>query len=391
MIDNEATQILGGGQPNQQAPQGAPVNNQPAQAPINNSRPRKKDDRIEKGAFAAAGFVAGAASMAGVEAMANGKPSPELSDTGAVLKAEPEVKSEPEPVATQAAATTQAEPEKVTVQAEPQNTVNTVATDKTEPIINPADSPSEQDVIVATDEGVRVAQVDDNKPFAEAFADARAQVGAGGVFEWHGKVYGTYYKNEWEQMSSEERADWQAKIDYNDVRDEQEAQQYAQHSSHAAPAHQPSVATHASAPVADQASASVPSQETAPAAPANDYTNEELVVTDEGPADGEIHVIGEPEIVEGPDGDPLGVVVLEDGEGNQVMLVDVDLDGQFDGAIADLNGDGMISQNEVMDIQQENITLDDVCQLQAQQEGVQYTYNDGMPDYMNDADVSTMV
>ena len=56
--------------------------------------------------------------------------------------------------------------------------------------------------------------VHDQAPFAEnitedmsfndAFAIARHEVGPGGVFEWHGKLYNTYYENEWNSMDSSE-------------------------------------------------------------------------------------------------------------------------------------------------------------------------------------------
>ena len=39
--------------------------------------------------------------------------------------------------------------------------------------------------------------------FGEAFAAARAEVGPNGVFEWNGGYYGTYYENEWADMSDE--------------------------------------------------------------------------------------------------------------------------------------------------------------------------------------------
>ena len=45
--------------------------------------------------------------------------------------------------------------------------------------------------------GSAVATVEDDMTFAEAFQSARAQVGPGGVFEWHGGVYGTYTADEW--------------------------------------------------------------------------------------------------------------------------------------------------------------------------------------------------
>ena len=39
--------------------------------------------------------------------------------------------------------------------------------------------------------------------FGEAFAAARAEVGANGVFEWRGGYYGTYHSDEWSEMSDE--------------------------------------------------------------------------------------------------------------------------------------------------------------------------------------------
>lgn len=47
--------------------------------------------------------------------------------------------------------------------------------------------------------------VNDDMTFAEAFAAAREEVGAGGVFEWNGGVYGTYYETEWDTLSKQEQ------------------------------------------------------------------------------------------------------------------------------------------------------------------------------------------
>lgn len=50
--------------------------------------------------------------------------------------------------------------------------------------------------------------VNDDMSFSEAFAAARAEVGPGGAFTWHGHVYGTYRGDdrEWLEMSDEDRA-----------------------------------------------------------------------------------------------------------------------------------------------------------------------------------------
>ncbi len=54
--------------------------------------------------------------------------------------------------------------------------------------------------------------VDDSMSFAEAFAVAREEVGPGGLFEWHGQTYGTYYQDEWQNMSPEEQGEYLASV-----------------------------------------------------------------------------------------------------------------------------------------------------------------------------------
>lgn len=54
--------------------------------------------------------------------------------------------------------------------------------------------------------------VDDSMTFNEAFAAAREEVGAGGLFVWHGHTYGTYYENEWNAMSPEEKEQYWADV-----------------------------------------------------------------------------------------------------------------------------------------------------------------------------------
>lgn len=246
------------------------------------TKPAKGSNTAEKVAYAAGGFVAGAASMA-------------AGDVFAAPKAEEEVEKTPEE----------------------------------QPQVDPANTPSEHEAIIASDEGLRVAQVDDDKSFAEAFADARAQVGPGGVFEWHGKVYGTFYKDEWDQMSAEERAEWQSKVDYNDLRDETEAQQYAQN---------------------------------------HDASQHSTVHEQESSQDSNVHPTSQPQeqepVVEIVDIRQVDV----DGNGqldtvvelnNGVMFADLDHDGVADVAAADINGDGVIANDEVADVRAEHIVMPD--------------------------------
>ena len=47
--------------------------------------------------------------------------------------------------------------------------------------------------------------VNDEMTFSDAFAAARQEVGAGGIFAWHGNIYSTYNANEWQGFSEEYR------------------------------------------------------------------------------------------------------------------------------------------------------------------------------------------
>ena len=53
--------------------------------------------------------------------------------------------------------------------------------------------------------GLQVAAVSDDLSFGEAFAQARAEVGPGGVFHWHGGIYNTYSAEEWNAMTIEQK------------------------------------------------------------------------------------------------------------------------------------------------------------------------------------------
>ena len=60
---------------------------------------------------------------------------------------------------------------------------------------------------------LHVADVSDNMSFGDAFAAARAEVGPGGVFTWHGGVYNTYTVEEWNAMSPAARAEFASIVD----------------------------------------------------------------------------------------------------------------------------------------------------------------------------------
>ena len=60
--------------------------------------------------------------------------------------------------------------------------------------------------------GLKVAAVNDDLSFGEAFAQARAEVGPGGVFHWHGGIYNTYSADEWNAMTIEQKHDFAQQV-----------------------------------------------------------------------------------------------------------------------------------------------------------------------------------
>lgn len=236
------------------------------------------------------------------------------------------------------------------VEEENQSAVDeTAATDEQE-----AATPTPEQAILANDEGVRFAHVD-GTTFNEAFAQARAQVGPGGVFEYDGRLYGTYYTDEWNAMSQQERADYQSRV--NEV----------------APSHHSTPSHHTPNDyMADNSAETIPA-------------NAEMIAEEH--SDNEIRVLGV-EAVQDEYGRIMNVALVE-SDGDQALLVDVDNDGTIDVLLHDDNHDGNLQQSEIHDISGAGLDVADLMQNQAAYDANNYyAANDDMPDYMNDADLT---
>lgn len=166
--------------------------------------------------------------------------------------------------------------------------------------------------------------VNDNMSFNEAFAAARSEVGPGGVFSWHGGVYGTYYANEWANMDNAARNDFAQSV------------------------HQSPTPYHTDSYYAQHSSSSRPAQS-------------HIESSDD---DAEVRVLGV-EHVSTPTGRLVEVAAVEiDGE--RAALIDVDNDGIVDGLIADANHDGRISGDEIYDVEHMDISMDELRIAQEQ-------------------------
>ena len=209
------------------------------------------------------------------------------------------------------------------------------------------------EVEYATADTINIARVDDAMTFSEAFAAAREQVGAGGVFEWHGKVYGTYYKEEWSAMSQEERSEWQSRIDYNEVQ---------------------GGATHTAS---ENHYATASSRAEAKAAADDTTVGEEATAEVVADTDVEVHVLGIA-VQDNGQGGMATIAGMQIGE-ETAIVVDLETDGTIDIMGVDRNNNGDIEQNEWQDVSEAKISTGELVEgyvAEANVRGEQAVIND---------------
>lgn len=191
------------------------------------------------------------------------------------------------------------------------NDVETVESAVIEPvddeIIEPYFDESEGVIVEETDEEVDPVEdieiydgqvslaesVDDSMSFAEAFSSARQEVGAGGVFVWKGQLYNTYTAEEWEELSADEKDEFDLSTEEFIEADVEEVELLG----------------------------------------SEQYSDEEVAVAE---------------------------VMVDDDE---VYLVDVDPDDmesdEYEFMVTDIDGDGIVDVDEIIDISEYGISADD--------------------------------
>lgn len=225
--------------------------------------------------------------------------------------------------------------------------VSSPTTDAVHEDAKPEASPAPEEIVLTTANGANVAHVDNSLTFGEAFADARNQVGPGGVFSYNGQLYNTYYREEWNNLTSDQKNEYYASVSLPEN----------SHSESIAP----NVATE---PVHETSF----SQANSGAQPQRD----------------EVYVLGVgSSTIEGQE---VYVAHLSTG-GEDVVLLDIDKNGIFELAVADVNSDGEISQDEIFDISDRQITVAQMQEALHSKPDV-FEPDTNMNDYTNNADIS---
>ena len=203
------------------------------------------------------------------------------------------------------------------------------------------ESPNHSEVLSnpeLVDNEVMVATgVNDDMSFGEAFAEARAEVGPGGVFEWHGNLYGTYTADEWASMSADEKAEYNSHFAWNNI----DASESDIHGDFA-------VSTDVGEPIPVEVG-------TGPEIAENNVNDDNVIYVHEEVSEPEIEVLGIAQ-----DSETGSIYAGVEIGGQEAILVDIEGDGVFDALVSDFDGDGEITDNEIIGIENANLTVDDV-------------------------------
>ena len=213
--------------------------------------------------------------------------------------------------------------------------------------------------------GLKVAAVNDDLSFGEAFAAARAEVGLGGVFHWHGGIYNTYTVDEWNAMTIDQKHDFaqqvQPEVSANEVPTPTDANTHVvveQHVYHHEESH----------PTEDIQQAAEPSE---------DVQVVEQQTAQESEQDSDVHIVGYATV-----------------EGHLAVGYDTDGDNQADVAIIDVDDNHQISEVDVVVDREGNMaTVGDIVNAQNPDQLASMENPDvatDMPDYMNDANIDDM-
>lgn len=242
-----------------------------------------------------------------------------------------------------------------------------------------------EEVPTWSDGQVSVAHgVNDDMSFTEAFNTARTEVGPGGAFEWHGNIYHTYNKDEWDNMSAEDKAAFGQHFNFTGSATAQndEVEVVDSHASH--------TAAHTSAHTTGHATAhaQTASAETAQ----SQHTSEETAQTQ---PTGQGHQGDEPNYVNGGEGnqghteiinvspqeDEVTILGVEHDEntgftyaqlsvnGHEGIMVDIDGDNEYDVLAVDFNGNGQPDDDEFIALSDGSLDEFNIAQHVAAHQG----------------------
>lgn len=178
-------------------------------------------------------------------------------------------------------------------------------------------------------EDLKEVTVSDDLTFEDAFNQARAQVGPGGIFRWHGGIYNTYTEDEWNSLSDEEREAFSAKAREAAQGQEGNAETYQRN------------AHHEDHPHDDKPTDPHKPEPQKPEEPEPELKYE---IEREGNTTVEGHSM-----------------IMAEGryEGHKAYFYDIDRDGVYDAVQVDVNDDGTLDESdEILSLEEEGLSIE---------------------------------
>lgn len=226
------------------------------------------------------------------------------------------------------------------------------------------ENPSEAENSAETTEASAAATINeatglnDEMSFKEAFASAREEVGKGGAFVWHGKVYGTYRGDdpEWLAMSDEERAEHSRQI-----LSQVHGKPYTAKEIESENAESEENANELEA-VSDKVNELISEEENTETSDFEKSVEEAQVEVNEPELD--IHVTGVS--MAGTEDGAIMTKGIGEVSGSYAEFMDMDCDGEIETVLIDSNNDGQISIDEVFDTTGEGITVNEMIETAVQ-------------------------
>ena len=227
-------------------------------------------------------------------------------------------------------------------------------------------APEQGETSHTLENGLKVAAVNDDLSFGEAFQQARAEVGPGGVFHWHGGIYNTYSADEWNSMTVDQKHDFAQQVQPEIRPDELSTPTDAD--SHVVVVHH--VYQHEDAPATAEVHQAV-------------ETTEDVQIVDPQVAQG----------YQALEGEDVHIVGYANVDGHLAVGYDLNHDGQADVAIIDVGPQGPSDDDVVIASNGQRTTLGDLNNEPDPNQTAAMENPDvapDMPDYMNDANIDDM-
>ena len=232
--------------------------------------------------------------------------------------------------------------------------------------VDGAEAHGGEEVPTWSDGEVPVAHgVNDDMSFTEAFNTARTEVGPGGAFEWHGNIYHTYNKAEWDNMSDDDKAafgqhfSWTGSATAQNDEVEVVDVHTTDHTTDHTAGH---TAGHATAQTETAQTETAQAQPVAQG-PQGDEPN--YITGNQGPqpqpvASNEPHTVSEEsevQILGVSHDDETGYTFAQlSVDNHDAIMVDINGDHEFDVLAVDFNDNGKLDDNEYADISGGHIT-----------------------------------